>query len=215
VADLIVKNLGQVEYLPTFEAMQAFTVARDATTPDELWLLEHPPVFTQGLAGKPEHILQSSDIPIVQIDRGGQVTYHGPGQLVAYLLLDLRRHKLGVRDLVRLLENSVIGVLADEGIAAYGKVDAPGVYIRRHTELGEFEAKIASLGLRIKNGCCYHGLALNVSMDLAPFALINPCGYQGLQVTRMSDLGINKTPADLFGKMADKILQQINHIPFK
>ena len=215
MADLIVKNLGQVEYLPTFEAMQAFTVNRDATTPDELWLLEHPPVFTQGLAGKPEHILQSSDIPIVQIDRGGQVTYHGPGQLVAYLLLDLRRHKLGVRDLVRLLEDSVIGVLADEGIAAYGKVDAPGVYIHRNNELGEFEAKIASLGLRIKNGCCYHGLALNVSMDLAPFALINPCGYQGLQVTRMSDLGINKTPADLFGKMADKILQQINHIPFK
>ncbi|WP_027469343.1 lipoyl(octanoyl) transferase LipB [Deefgea rivuli] len=212
---MIVKQLGQVEYLPTFEAMQAFTVARDATTPDELWLLEHPPVFTQGLAGKPEHILQSSEIPIVQIDRGGQVTYHGPGQLVAYLLLDLRRHKLGVRDLVRLLEDSVIGVLADEGITAYGKVDAPGVYIHRKTELGEFEAKIASLGLRIKNGCCYHGLALNVSMDLAPFALINPCGYQGLQVTRMSDLGINKTPADLFGKMADKILQQINHIPFK
>ena len=213
MADLIVKQLGQVDYLPTFEAMQAFTLNRDASTPDELWLLEHPPVFTQGLAGKPEHILQNSDIPIVQIDRGGQVTYHGPGQLVAYLLLDLRRHKLGVRDLVRLLENSVIAVLADEGIAAYGKVDAPGVYIHRKTEVGEFEAKIASLGLRIKNGCCYHGLALNVSMDLTPFSLINPCGYQGLQVTRMVDLGINKTPADLFGKMADKILQQIKQLP--
>ena len=213
MADLIVKQLGQVDYLPTFEAMQAFTLNRDASTPDELWLLEHPPVFTQGLAGKAEHILQNSDIPIVQIDRGGQVTYHGPGQLVAYLLLDLRRHKLGVRDLVRLLENSVIAVLADEGIAAYGKVDAPGVYIHRKTEVGEFEAKIASLGLRIKNGCCYHGLALNVSMDLTPFSLINPCGYQGLQVTRMVDLGINKTPADLFGKMADKILQQIKQLP--
>ena len=213
MADLIVKQLGQVDYLPTFEAMQAFTLNRDASTPDELWLLEHPPVFTQGLAGKPQHILQNSDIPIVQIDRGGQVTYHGPGQLVAYLLLDLRRHKLGVRDLVRLLENSVIAVLADEGIAAYGKVDAPGVYIHRKTEVGEFEAKIASLGLRIKNGCCYHGLALNVSMDLTPFSLINPCGYQGLQVTRMVDLGINKTPADLFGKMADKILQQIKQLP--
>ncbi|QZA79494.1 lipoyl(octanoyl) transferase LipB [Deefgea tanakiae] len=209
----MVKQLGQVEYLPTFEAMQAFTVNRDASTPDELWLLEHPPVFTQGLAGKPEHILQSSSIPIVQIDRGGQVTYHGPGQLVAYLLLDLRRHKLGVRDLVRLLENSVIGVLADDGITAYGKVDAPGVYVQLKNELGEYEAKIASLGLRIKNGCCYHGLALNVSMDLAPFAFINPCGYQGLQVTRMVDLGINKTPADLFGKMADKILQQIKQLP--
>lgn len=213
MADVIVKELGQVEYLPTFEAMQAFTVNRDASTPDELWLLEHPPVFTQGLAGKPEHILQSSNIPIVQIDRGGQVTYHGPGQLVAYLLLDLRRHKLGVRDLVRLLENSVIGVLADDGITAYGKVDAPGVYVQLKNELGEYEAKIASLGLRIKNGCCYHGLALNVSMDLAPFSLINPCGYQGLQVTRMVDLGINKTPADLFGKMADKILQQIKQLP--
>jgi lipoyl(octanoyl) transferase len=213
VADVIVKQLGQVDYLPTFEAMQAFTVNRDASTPDELWLLEHPPVFTQGLAGKPEHILQSSSIPIVQIDRGGQVTYHGPGQLVAYLLLDLRRHKLGVRDLVRLLENSVIGVLADDGITAYGKVDAPGVYVQLKNELGEYEAKIASLGLRIKNGCCYHGLALNVSMDLAPFAFINPCGYQGLQVTRMVDLGINKTPADLFGKMADKILQQIKQLP--
>nr|WP_255573486.1 lipoyl(octanoyl) transferase LipB [Deefgea tanakiae] len=213
MADVIVKQLGQVEYLPTFEAMQAFTVNRDASTPDELWLLEHPPVFTQGLAGKPEHILQSSSIPIVQIDRGGQVTYHGPGQLVAYLLLDLRRHKLGVRDLVRLLENSVIGVLADDGITAYGKVDAPGVYVQLKNELGEYEAKIASLGLRIKNGCCYHGLALNVSMDLAPFAFINPCGYQGLQVTRMVDLGINKTPADLFGKMADKILQQIKQLP--
>ncbi len=213
MAEIIVKHLGLVDYLPTFAAMQAFTLARDASTPDELWLLEHPPVFTQGLAGKPEHILQTSDIPVVQIDRGGQVTYHGPGQLVAYLLLDLRRHKLGVRDLVRLLENSVIGVLADEGITAYGKVDAPGVYIHRQTELGEYEAKIASLGLRIKNGCCYHGLALNVSLDLAPFALINPCGYQGLQVTRMTDLGINKTPADLFGKMADKILQQIKQLP--
>ena len=213
MADLIVKQLGQVDYLPTFEAMQAFTLNRDASTPDELWLLEHPPVFTQGLAGKPEHILQNSDIPIVQIDRGGQVTYHGPGQLVAYLLLDLRRHKLGVRDLVRLLENSVIAVLADEGISAYGKVDAPGVYIHRKTEVGEFEAKIASLGLRIKNGCCYHGLVLNVSMDLTPFSLINPCGYQGLQVTRIVDLGINKTPADLFRKMADNILQQIKQLP--
>ncbi len=211
--DLIVKQLGQVDYLPTFEAMQAFTSQRGASTPDELWLLEHPPVFTQGLAGKPEHILSQSAIPIVQIDRGGQVTYHGPGQLIAYLLLDLRRHKLGVRDLVRLLENSVIAVLADEGITAYGKVDAPGVYVMLHREGFDFEAKIASLGLRIKNGCCYHGLALNVSMDLAPFQQINPCGYQGLQVTRMLDMGINKTPADLFGKMADKILQQIKQLP--
>lgn len=213
MAELIVKQLGQVDYLPTFEAMQTFTTGRDSSTPDELWLLEHPPVFTQGLAGKPEHILQTSDIPIVQIDRGGQVTYHGPGQLVAYLLLDLRRHKLGVRDLVRMLENSVIEVLAEDGITAYGKVDAPGVYVQLKNELGEYEAKIASLGLRIKNGCCYHGLALNVSMDLAPFSLINPCGYQGLQVTRMVDLGINKTPADLFGKMSDKILQQIKQLP--
>ncbi|QLG88571.1 lipoyl(octanoyl) transferase LipB [Chitinibacter bivalviorum] len=202
---LRVRQLGQMDYEPTWQAMQRFTAERNAETVDELWLLEHPPVFTQGQAGKAEHILASSDIPVVQIDRGGQVTYHGPGQLVAYLLLDLRRHKLGVRDLVRKLENSVIGILAEHGISAYGKVDAPGVYVKDEYT----ESKIASLGLRIRNGCCYHGLALNVSMDLAPFNLINPCGYQGLQVTRMADFGISETPASLAVKMADHIARQL------
>jgi lipoyl(octanoyl) transferase len=202
---LRVRQLGLVAYEPTWQAMQKFTAERNADTVDELWILEHPSVFTQGQAGKAEHILATSDIPVVQIDRGGQVTYHGPGQLVAYLLLDLRRYKMGVRDLVRKLENSVIGILADHGISAYGKVDAPGVYVKDDYA----ESKIASLGLRIRNGCCYHGLALNISMDLAPFNLINPCGYQGLQVTRMADFGISETPATLAVKMADKIAQQI------
>lgn len=202
---LRVRQLGQIDYEPTWQAMQRFTAERNADTIDELWLLEHPPVFTQGQAGKAEHILASSEIPVVQIDRGGQVTYHGPGQLVAYLLLDLRRYKLGVRDLVRKLENSVIGILAEHGISAYGKVDAPGVYVKDDYT----ESKIASLGLRIRNGCCYHGLALNVSMDLAPFSLINPCGYQGLQVTRMTDFGISETPASLAVKMADHIARQL------
>jgi lipoyl(octanoyl) transferase len=208
---LRVRHLGQVEYEPTWQAMQRFTAERNADTIDELWLLEHPPVLTQGQAGKAEHILAMSDIPVVQIDRGGQVTYHGPGQLVAYLLLDLRRYKMGVRELVRKLENSVIGILAEHGISAYGKVDAPGVYVEIAADAlnRAHEAKIASLGLRIKNGCCYHGLALNVSLDLAPFELINPCGYQGLQVTRMSNFGINETPATLAVKMAENIARQI------
>lgn len=208
---LRVRSLGLMDYAPTWQAMQQFTAQRNADTLDELWLLEHPPVFTQGQAGKAEHILASSEIPVVQIDRGGQVTYHGPGQLVAYLLLDLRRYKLGVRELVRKLENSVIGVLAEYGIQAYGKVDAPGVYVERPASAlqAAHEAKIASLGLRIRNGACYHGLALNVSLDLAPFGLINPCGYQGLQVTRMADYGIDETPATLAVKMANQIAQQL------
>ncbi|WP_432723893.1 lipoyl(octanoyl) transferase LipB [Jeongeupia wiesaeckerbachi] len=202
----LVKQLGLADYESTWHAMQAFTDTRTATTPDEVWLLEHPPVFTLGQAGKPEHILQRGDIPIVKIDRGGQVTYHGPGQLVAYTLLDLRRLGFGVRELVRRLENSVVSLLADYDIAAYGKVDAPGVYVK--DELGE--AKIAALGLRIRNGCCFHGLSFNVNMDLAPFSMINPCGYEGLRVAQLNDFGFAETPATLAGKMADKILQQIN-----
>lgn len=187
--------------------MQAFTDARNANTPDEIWLLEHPPVFTLGQAGKPEHILQRGNIPVVQIDRGGQVTYHGPGQLMAYTLFDLKRRGIGVRELVRRLENSVIALLADYDLPAYGKVDAPGVYVR--DAAGE-EAKIAALGLRIRNGCCFHGLCFNVAMDLAPYAMINPCGYQGLKVAQLADFGIATTPAAIAGKMADKILQQIS-----
>lgn len=199
--DLIVKQLGLVEYEPTWRAMQALTDARGADTPDELWLLEHPPVFTQGQAGKPEHVLQVTDIPIVPIDRGGQVTYHGPGQLVGYLMVDLSRRKLGVREFVRRIEQSLIDLLADLGLTAYGKVDAPGVYVNT----AGVEAKIASLGLRIRNGKSYHGLALNVAMDLTPFSYINPCGYAGLAVTQLKDLGVDSTPASLAPQLAAKI----------
>jgi lipoyl(octanoyl) transferase len=160
--------------------MQAFTAARGAETEDEIWLCEHPPVFTQGLAGKPEHLLRDIGIPVVKIDRGGQITYHGPGQLVAYLLLDLKRRNLGVKGLVQRIEQALIDLLGEYGIAAARRAGAPGVYVG--------EAKIAALGLKIKNGCCYHGLSLNVAMDLAPFAAINPCGYEGLAVTQLSAL---------------------------
>lgn len=203
---LTIKPLGLAKYVPTWQAMQDFTAARDETTPDELWLLEHPPVYTQGQAGKPEHVLNPGTIPIVQIDRGGQVTYHGPGQLIAYLLLDLKRHKVGVRELVRKLEQSVIDVLAQYDIAAYGKVDAPGVYVRRDG----VEAKIAALGLRIRNGCSYHGLSFNVNMDLEPFSRINPCGYAGLQVTQLADYGfIDETPASVAIKLSRSILNNL------
>lgn len=160
--------------------MQAFTAARGEETEDEVWLCQHPPVFTQGLAGKPEHLLRDIGIPVVKIDRGGQITYHGPGQLVAYVLLDLKRRNLGVKGLVQRIEQALIELLGEYGIAAARRPGAPGVYVG--------DAKIAALGLKIKNGCCYHGLSLNVAMDLAPFAAINPCGYEGLAVTQLSDL---------------------------
>jgi len=180
-SDPVIRRLGHRDYLPTWQAMQEFTDRRDAATPDELWLVEHPPVFTQGLNGRPEHLLDPGTIPVVPVDRGGQVTYHGPGQLVAYPLLDLRRRQLGVRDLVERLEFAVIDLLAGYGIEAAGRRDAPGVYVDG--------CKIASLGLRIRRGCSYHGLSLNVDMDLAPFSRINPCGYPDLEVTRCADLG--------------------------
>ncbi|WP_339490155.1 lipoyl(octanoyl) transferase LipB [Pseudomonas sp. EL_65y_Pfl2_R95] len=174
------RELGQVAYQPTWHAMQQFTDSRDPETTDEIWLLEHPPVFTQGQAGKAEHVLFPGDIPVVQVDRGGQVTYHGPGQLVAYLMLDVRRSKLGVRDLVTRIEQSLLALLASYGVTAYTKADAPGVYVG--------DAKIASLGLRIRNGRSFHGLALNVDMDLSPFQRINPCGYEGMAMTQLVDL---------------------------
>ncbi|WP_252109294.1 MULTISPECIES: lipoyl(octanoyl) transferase LipB [unclassified Halomonas] len=177
-------RLGRQPYEPVWQAMRALTDDRGDTTPDQFWLVEHDPVFTQGQAGKPEHLLMPGDIPVVQTDRGGQVTYHGPGQVVLYPLLDVRRAKIGVRDLVSALENAVIEVLEGFGISARARPDAPGVYVA--TPLGE--AKIASLGLRIRRGASYHGLALNVSADLAPFARINPCGYAGMAVTRLQDL---------------------------
>lgn len=177
----VFRDLGRVEYEPTWRRMQAFTQERDANTPDEIWFLEHPPVFTLGLNGKPEHILAAGDIPVVNIDRGGQVTYHGPGQLVVYPLVDLKRRKLGIRGLVEALENAVIDTLADFDIKAMSRRDAPGVY----TPEG---AKIAALGLRVRRNCTYHGLAFNIGMNLEPFQRINPCGYAGMQVTQVTDL---------------------------
>ena len=177
---MIQRHLGRVDYAATFDAMKEFTASRDENTPDEFWLCEHPPVFTQGLSGKPEHLLRDIGIPVVQIDRGGQITYHGPGQVVIYLLLDLRRRNLKVRELVQLIEQAVIDLLASYDIKAARKESAPGVYVAN--------AKVAALGLRIKNGCSYHGVSLNVDMDLTPFAAINPCGYAGLRVTQLRDL---------------------------
>lgn len=178
---LTIRDWGQASYEGVWHAMQAFTVQRDASTGDELWLVEHCPVFTQGQAGKTEHILDLGDIPLVQSDRGGQVTYHGPGQLIIYVLLDVRRRKLSVRHLVTSMENAIIALLADYNINGYAKADAPGVYVAAN--------KIASLGLRIRRGCSFHGLALNVNMDLAPFLRINPCGYAGMAMTQTSALG--------------------------
>nr|WP_213004023.1 lipoyl(octanoyl) transferase LipB [Parahaliea maris] len=178
---MVCKRLGEVEYLPVFEAMKTFTDERDGNTPDELWLLQHPRVFTQGRAGKAEHVLAPGDIPVVQVDRGGQVTYHGPGQWVIYLMVDVKRRGLGVRALVDVIERAIVKLLAEYGIEAAPKPEAPGVYV------GEGKAdKIASLGLRIRKGCSYHGLSLNVDMDLEPFSRVNPCGYEGLQVTSMA-----------------------------
>ena len=178
---MIIRFLGRAEYEPTWRAMQRFTDERTRETPDEIWLLEHPPVFTLGLAADPSHVLAPGGIPVVQIDRGGQVTYHGPGQLVIYPLIDLRRSPLSVRGLVIALENIVIDYVAEFGIAAAGRRDAPGVYVDG--------AKLAALGLRIRRGASYHGLALNVDMDLSPFGRINPCGMAGLKVTQLADLG--------------------------
>jgi len=178
---LHIRHLGQQDYESVWHAMQHYTDTRNSDSPDELWIVEHPPVFTQGQAGKSEHILNPGDIPVIQVDRGGQVTYHGPGQLVVYPLLDIKRSKVGVRQLVTHIEQSIIDMLAKYAITAYAKADAPGVYVD--------ERKIASLGLRIRKGCSFHGLALNVDMDLAPFRRINPCGYAGLEMVQCKELG--------------------------
>jgi lipoyl(octanoyl) transferase len=185
--------------------MQELTSTRTDDTTDELWLTEHPPVYTLGMAGKPEHLPRvANGIPVVQVDRGGQITYHGPGQVVAYLLLDMRRRGLNVRPLVRLMEQAVIGLLADHGVAAANRADAPGVYVG--------EAKIAALGLRIRRGCCYHGVALNVDMNLEPFRDINPCGYPGLAVTQTRDVGIADT-ADSIGEQLIRHLTKLLPAP--
>lgn len=198
----IVKHLGRVEYEPTFQAMQDFTTARTAGTPDELWIVEHPPVYTLGQAGKPEHILRDIGIPVVKIDRGGQVTYHGPGQVVIYLLLDLQRLKFKVRELVIAIEQAVIDLLAEHGVTAERRAGAPGVYVG--------DAKIAALGLKIRNGCSYHGLSLNVDMDLSPFAAINPCGYAGLKVIQTRDLDIPLTAREAGERLSQHLLRQLD-----
>jgi len=179
-SELIIRQLSEMDYSKVWHAMQSFTDNRDEQTPDELWLVEHPPVFTQGQAGKDEHLLMPGDIEVVKVDRGGQVTYHGPGQQVIYFMINLRRKKIGVRELVTLLEKTIVAALNDFNISAYPKPDAPGVYVD--------DKKIASLGLRVRKGCSFHGLALNVNMDLSPFLRINPCGYAGLEMIQTCDL---------------------------
>jgi lipoyl(octanoyl) transferase len=200
-----VRRLGQTEYTRTWRAMQAFTEGRTAGTPDEIWLTEHAPVYTLGLAGRAEHILRGDAIPVVRVDRGGQVTYHGPGQLVAYLLIDLRRLRLGVRQLVVAIETAVIKLLNSYGIEAYGRRDAPGVYIAKDCA----EAKIAALGLKVRNGCTYHGFALNLDMDLAPFDDIDPCGYHGLAVTQLCDVGVHAPRAEIEDRLVGEVVRAI------
>ena len=200
--NLVVKRLGRVDYEPTWQAMLAFTVARSAETPDEIWIVEHPPVFTLGQAGKPEHLLHDVGIPLVKIDRGGQITYHGPGQVVLYLLLDLQRMKIKVRELVTAIEQAVIDFLATYEVKAERLAGAPGVYVG--------DAKIAALGLKIKNGCSYHGLSLNVDMDLSPFAAINPCGYAGLKVVQTKDFNIPLTAPEAGEHLCKHLLRQLD-----
>ncbi|WP_449548332.1 lipoyl(octanoyl) transferase LipB [Lelliottia amnigena] len=202
---ILVRHLGLQPYEPVSQAMHDFTDSRDDLTPDEIWLVEHPPVFTQGQAGKAEHVLVPGDIPVIQSDRGGQVTYHGPGQQVMYVLLNLKRRKLGVRELVTLLEQTVVDTLAEYDIDAHPRADAPGVYVG--------EMKICSLGLRIRKGCSFHGLALNINMDLSPFLRINPCGYAGMEMTQMRQWVENVTPGIIGPVLVTKLLALLNNPP--
>ncbi len=202
---LHVRHLGRRPYEPVWRAMQAFSAARTPDTPDELWLLEHPPVYTQGLNGKPEHLLAAGDIPVVAVDRGGQVTYHGPGQLVGYLLLDLARRGTGVRWLVEQIEGAVITLLEGYGVQAHGRRDAPGVYVG--------DAKVAALGLRVRHGRSYHGLSLNLDMDLGPFGRINPCGYAGMPVTQLRDLGVAASPHEVAQRLVQALSARLGCTP--
>jgi lipoyl(octanoyl) transferase len=199
--EVVVRDLGCVAYLPTLESMRAFTATRQASTPDELWALEHPPVYTVGQAGRPEHLPRSTALPVVRTDRGGQITYHGPGQAIVYVMVDLTRRGLTVRGLVHRIEAALIAFLAAQGVAGERRAGAPGVYVG--------DAKIAALGLRIRHGRSYHGAALNVDMDLAPFADIDPCGYPGLAVTQLADLGIRITPDRAGTALAQEIVRQL------
>jgi lipoyl(octanoyl) transferase len=205
---VLVRFLGQIAYVPAWQAMIDFTAARTETTPDELWICEHPPVYTLGQAGKPEHRLIDNGISMVKIDRGGQITYHGPGQVVAYPLLDLNRRNLKIRELISRLEQAVINLLAELGVAARRLDGAPGVYVDQKSN-ATYPAKIAALGLRIRHGCSYHGLSFNVDMELAPFSAINPCGYVGMPVTQTRDLGITLTPAQASESLTRHLIRQL------
>ena len=200
---VLVRRLGRRDYRETWEAMREFTDARTPTTASELWMLEHNPVFTQGQAGKPEHLLNPGSIPVIQSDRGGQVTYHGPGQIVIYLLLSLREAGLGVRGLVSAMEDSVIALLGQHDVLAQARPDAPGVYVG--------DAKIAALGLRVRRGYTYHGLSLNVDMDLEPFSRINPCGYRDMPVTQARDLGISTPLPELATTLIEQLCQRTGY----
>ena len=197
--------LGRVDYQPTWQAMIDFTTRRTAQTADELWVCEHPPVYTLGQAGRPEHRLVDNGIPLVKIDRGGQITYHGPGQVVIYFLLDLVRRELNIRHFVTQIEQAVIDLLAENGVVARRLDGAPGVYVERQSGV----AKIASLGLRVRKNGCYHGVSLNVDMDLSPFLAINPCGYAGMAVTQTRDLGVGLTPAQAAQSLAAHLIRQL------
>jgi lipoyl(octanoyl) transferase len=200
---LYVRYLGLQPYLETWQQMKDFTEQRNENTVDEIWLVEHPAVFTQGSAGKAEHLLQQTHIPVVKSDRGGQITYHGPGQLIAYLLINIRRKDFNVRSLVSIIEESIISLLADYHVNGVAKADAPGVYVKGR--------KIASLGLKIRKGCSFHGLALNVNMDLSPFLQINPCGYAGLEMTQCSNEGIELSVKELAPLLIDKLNKQLSY----
>lgn len=200
---LVLRDWGRADYLRVFAAMQAFTEHRDAATPDELWLVEHPAVYTQGVAGKPEHILNPAGIPVVQVNRGGQVTYHGPGQVVIYCLLDISRRRIAVRELVSAIERAMVAALAQWGVSAAARPDAPGVYIGG--------AKIGAIGLRVTGGCTYHGLSFNVDMDLTPFAGINPCGYAGMAVTRLVDQGVGASRDDVQWLLVECLLAELHY----
>ncbi|MDR3476845.1 MAG: lipoyl(octanoyl) transferase LipB [Gammaproteobacteria bacterium] len=195
---IIIRSLGHQDYDSCWQAMKEFTNQRHADTLDELWVVEHPPVFTQGQNGKPEHVLNAGDIPVIQVDRGGQVTYHGPGQLMLYTLIDVKRLKLNIRQLVSALENAVIALLAAHKVKATAKCDAPGVYVD--------DKKICSVGLRIRRGCSYHGLALNVDMDLEPFSRINPCGYAALKMTQLSELAGPQNTTEIAAQLVEYLI---------
>ena len=201
---LTIRLLEQAEpYEPVWQKMQNYTNTRNEQSSDEIWLLEHQKVFTQGQAGKAEHLLNTGDIPVVQVDRGGQVTYHGPGQLVMYILVDLRRHKLGVRDMVTLMEQAIIDVLQSFSVTAFAKADAPGVYVD--------QSKIASLGLRVRRGCTFHGFALNLDVDMEPFLRINPCGYAGMQMSNMADFVSNLDHSLVRQRLCDYMVEKIGY----